>query len=61
MHLNVVRVTIAALRIIAGDDMRTECSDEVYQASRGFVEVRLGQAVRMVIGFPARRSSQYLQ
>ena len=53
VYLNVVRMAIAALLIIAGDDVRTEFPDEVHQASRGLVEVRLGQAVRMVIGFPS--------
>ncbi len=56
VYLNVVRVTIAALLIIAGDDVRTEFSDEAHQASRGLVEVCLGQAVRMVIGFPSHHA-----
>ena len=53
VHLNVVRMTIAALLIVASDDVRTECPNEAHQASRGLVQVRLGQAVRMVIGFPS--------
>ena len=46
VHLNVVRVTIAPLLIIAGDDVWMEFSDEAHQAPCGLVEVRLGQAVR---------------
>src|SRR5262249_10671065 len=53
VHLNMVRMTIAALLIVAGDDVRTAFSDEAHQPSCGLVEIRLGQAVRMVIGFPS--------
>jgi hypothetical protein len=49
-------MAIATGLIIADDDVRTEFPDEAYEASCGLVQVRLGQAVRVVIGFPSRHA-----
>jgi hypothetical protein len=51
-----VRMAIAPILIIAGDDVRAEFPDEVHQASRGLVEVCLGQALRMIIGVPSHHA-----
>jgi hypothetical protein len=56
VYLDVVRMAIATMLIIAGDDVRVEFPDEVHQASRGLVEVCLGQALGMVIGVPSHHT-----
>src|SRR5437868_14946476 len=50
VHLNVIRMAVAAVLIIARHDVRTDAPDQAYQTSSRLLEVSLGQAVRMVIG-----------
>src|SRR5262245_34294957 len=52
VYLNVVRMTITALLVIAGHNVRADAPDQAYQTPGSLLEVSLGQAVRMVIRFP---------